>query len=110
MSNPDTTWRYGMYVAEFGKHGGTAQGFTPEGCRNMLGHQMEQMHHASEVCTCGQYPKDRLRRPTDPKRWCDACKALQAARDLLQTEDEVHYLDRVWYYREEPADERPWRR
>ena len=106
MTDPETEWRYGMYLEEFGGPGGTARAFSLEGCINMLRHDMERMHHASELCTCGQYPKDRLKRPKDPKKWCTPCRELKAAQDQLETQTEVHYLRRVWYYREEPSNGR----
>ncbi|MEU4576167.1 hypothetical protein [Nonomuraea sp. NPDC023979] len=102
----DTTWRYGMKLADHPGPGGTAQGFSRQGCINMLGHGMTSMHRATGSCTCGQYRKDRLPRQVDPKRWCQPCKDLQAAKDLLTTQTSVTYLDRVWYYQEESADGR----
>jgi hypothetical protein len=94
-------WRYGMRLAEHDGPGGTARGFSREGCINMLGHDMAALHHGTGDCTCGQYRKDRLKRPVDERKRCQPCRDLDAAKQALNTQQEVTYLGRIFHYRKE---------
>lgn len=101
----DGEWRYGIRLPD-STHGTTARGFSREGCINMLGHDMTSHHHATGSCTCGAYRKDRLPRAVPPGKRCQPCRDLDTAKELLNTQPEVAYLGRVFFYRLE-ASPRP---
>lgn len=98
-----SSWRYGVYLEEFGPPGSTARSGSAQGCINMLGHDLDRFHRDSGECTCSQYRAGRGKRATSPEKLCQPCKDMEVVKDLLKTQTQVVYLGRVWYYQEEQS-------
>lgn len=97
-----TVWRYGMRLAR-STGGSTANGFSHEGCINMLGHQMDDMFRASGRCTCTAYRPDRIDRTVPEGKRCDPCKELLAAKAALESKSEVEFDGHTYFYAESEA-------
>jgi hypothetical protein len=86
----EATYRYGVYVTEFGGPGGTFRSYSIQGAQNMLVHEVRaNLIGLYGACTCGDHGTGGKA----PVKRCDGCKVYDATVAAIMADPKAERVE-----------------